>query len=66
MALVAERVAQIEEEGVVPGDVVPERNRIHEIKNLVDYESGRVLVEFTKARDDTWEHWDVIREVVRF
>ena len=66
MALLAERLIEIEEDGVAGGDVIPERNRLHDIKKNVDYETGQVLIEATRSKDDNYENWEVIRESIRF
>lgn len=66
MAVVGERIAQIEETGTPWGEAIPERNRLHEIKKNVAYETRQVYVEATKARDDTWKNWETLQEVVTF
>jgi len=66
MAVLAERLVQIEEEGVSNGDEIPEANRIHNLVKDVNYEGKRVMVQMTKARDSTWQNWQTIREAVPF
>ena len=66
MAVVAERILQIEEAGVPWGEAIPERNRLHEVKKNVAYETRQVYVDATKARDDTWKNWETLQEVVSF
>jgi Fungal specific transcription factor domain len=66
MAILAERLVQIEEDGVSNGDEIPEVNRIHDLEKDVDYEGKRVMVQMTKARDSTWQNWQMIREQVHF
>ena len=66
MAVVGERIAQIEESGTPWGEAIPEENRLHEIKKNVAYETRQVYVEATKARDDTWKNWETLQEVVTF
>jgi hypothetical protein len=66
MAVVADRIAQIEEKDVPWGEDIPERNRLHEIKKNVAYETRQVLVEATRARDDSWKNWETLQEVIPF
>jgi hypothetical protein len=66
MAVVAERIVQIEEAGVPWGEAIPESNRLHEIRKNVAYETREVYVEATKARDTTWKNWETLQEVVPF
>jgi len=66
MAVVAERILQIEEAGLPWGEAIPERNRLHEIKKNVAYETRQVYVDATKARDDTWKNWETLQEVIPF
>ena len=67
MAIIALRMAQMEEEGVIPGSLVPERNRFHDIRKNVDYEKGLVLLEATKSLDDTsWRKWESVRMAIPF
>jgi len=66
MAIVADRMMQIEEFGVPPGELIPEENRFHKIEKNVHYDSRQVSVEATKARDDTWKDFQVIREAIPF
>lgn len=67
VALVMEWVVKIEEVGVKPGEVVPEGNRMHDIKNDVDYERRRVLVEAKRSIDHVeWKRWESVREIIPF
>jgi hypothetical protein len=66
MAVVADRIAQIEEKDVPRGEDIPERNRLHEIKKNVAYETRQVFVEATRARDDSWKNWETLQEVIPF
>lgn len=66
MAVVAGRIAQIEEKDVPWGEDIPERNRLHEIKRNVAYETRQVFVEATRARDDSWKNWETLHEVIPF
>ena len=66
MALVSERIVQIEELGIVPGDIIPEGNRIHKIVKNVHYETRQVLVELRRARGESYETWEVMRESIKF
>ncbi len=66
MAVVAERMVQIEESGVPRGEHVPEEKRFHKIEKNVHYESRQVFVEATKAKDSNWKDFQVVREVVPF
>ena len=66
MAIVAERIAQIEEVGVPRGEIVPELSRLHKIDKNVVYESRQVYMEATKAQDTTFKTWETIREMIPF
>jgi hypothetical protein len=66
MAVVGERIMQIEEHGVPWGEAIPERNRLHEIRKNVAYDTRKVYVEATKASDLTWKNWEKLQEVVSF
>lgn len=66
MAVVAKRIMRIEERGVVAGQSVPERNRIHKVQKIFDYDGRSVMVELTLARDETWKLWEVTREPIPF
>lgn len=66
MAVVAEKIFQIEEAGVPRGEVVPESNRLHEIRRNVAYETRGVHLEATRARDTTWKNWETLHEVIPF
>ena len=67
MAIISLRMAQMEEEGVLPGYIVPERNRFHDIRKNVDYERGMVLLEATKSLDETsWRKWETVRMAIPF
>lgn len=67
MAVVANRVREIEEQGLHEGQVVPELNRVHNVRSDVDYESRSVMVECRRCVDLVeWKEWEVIRERVRF
>lgn len=66
MAVVAKRMMQVEERGLISGQRVPERNRIHKVQKLVDYDGRQVRVEMTLAQDESWKRWEVIREAIPF
>jgi Fungal specific transcription factor domain len=67
VALVAERMMEIEEADVVPGEVIPEANRVHDVMKNVDYEGRQVLVEAKRSIDQVeWKKWEVIRESIKF
>lgn len=66
MALVAERLMALEEEGVEIEGFVPEQNRLHEIRKVVDYDNCQVLIEATKATNDTFDQWETVRDIVKF
>ncbi|KAK7903316.1 hypothetical protein LTR67_001334 [Exophiala xenobiotica] len=66
MAVLARRIMELEEEGLPPGEVVPEAQRFHEIKKNVDYENRQILMEATKALDATWKNFTIHREAVPF
>lgn len=66
MAVVAKRMMQVEEKGLISGQRVPERNRIHKVQKIVDYDGRQVMVEMTLAQDETWKRWEVIREPIPF
>ncbi|KIW67040.1 hypothetical protein PV04_06317 [Phialophora macrospora] len=66
MAVLAQRIMQLEEEGLATGELVPEKNRFHEIKKNVDYDGRQILFEATKALDPMWKTFAVHREAVVF
>ncbi|ETI22518.1 hypothetical protein G647_06593 [Cladophialophora carrionii CBS 160.54] len=66
MAVLAQRIMELEEEGLVEGEFVPEENRFHEIKKNVDYDGRQILFEATRALDPTWKTFSVHREAVLF
>ena len=66
MAVLAQRIMRLEEQGVTRGTLVPERNRFHEIKKNVDYDGRQILFELTKPLDDTYQNWHIHRDVVPF
>ena len=61
MAMLAEKLIAIEERGIPPGETIPERSRLHDVRKSVDYEAGRVLVEVTRAMGKDWWEWEVLR-----
>ena len=66
MAVVAERIAQIEEQGLAGGAFVPEGSRVHELKKRVEYDERVVRAEMQLAQDSTWKDWTVLREAIPF
>lgn len=66
MAVLAQKVMRLEEQGVARGTLVPERNRFHEIKKNVDYDGRQLLFELTKPLDDTYQNWHIHRDAVTF
>ncbi len=66
MAVLAQKVMRLEEQGVTRGTLVPERNRFHEIKKNVDYDGRQILFELTKPLDDTYQNWHIHRDAVAF
>ncbi|KIW37776.1 hypothetical protein, variant [Exophiala oligosperma] len=66
MAVLASRIMELEEEGLLAGEAVPETQRFHEIKKNVDYDNRQVLMEATKAIDTTWKNFAIHREAVAF
>lgn len=65
-AIVAEKLMALEEEGVEIEGFIPERNRLHEIRRVVDYDNCQVLIEATRATNDTFDKWDTVREIIKF
>ncbi|KIX93013.1 uncharacterized protein Z520_11286 [Fonsecaea multimorphosa CBS 102226] len=66
MAVLAQRIVALEEEGLSQGELVPEANRFHDIRKNVDYDSRQILFEATRALDAAWENFSVHREAVPF
>jgi hypothetical protein len=66
VAVLAQRIMELEEEGLENGQFVPEKNRFHEIKKNVDYDGRQILFEATKALDPAWKTFSVHREAVVF
>ena len=64
MAVVAERIAQIEEQSLNPGTFVPEGSRIHDLRKGVEYDERVVRAEMRLAQDSTWKNWAVLREAI--
>jgi hypothetical protein len=65
-AVLAHRIMELEEEGLSPGEVVPESQRFHNITKAVDYDSRQVFLEGTRALDDTFSNFSIHRELVPF
>ncbi|KKY25905.1 putative transcription factor cys6 [Phaeomoniella chlamydospora] len=69
MAIVAQRIVELEETGVDPFATVPEENRFHLVSKDVDYQGRKVNVEATRARDgegEGWKVWVKHREAIPF
>lgn len=66
MAVMAMRVAEIEEEGLEPGDFVPEASRIHDMRKVVEYDERVIRAEMRIAQDSTWKNWTTLREAIPF
>ena len=66
MAVLAQKIMKLEEQGVTRGTLVPERNRFHDIKKNVDYDGRQILFEANKPLDNTYQNWHVHRDVVSF
>jgi hypothetical protein len=66
MAVLAQKIMRLEEQGVTRGTLVPERNRFHEIKKNVDYDGRQIMFELTKPLDDTYQNWHFHRDMVAF
>lgn len=66
MALVAERIAEIEEQGWPVDSTIPESCRIHDVKKTIVYDERIIMVEFQLAQDSTWKNWETIREKIPF
>lgn len=66
MAVLGERIAVLEEEGVQEGGLIPEANRFHEIKKNVDYDKRLVLWEGNKVLDIKGRTFTVHREALPF
>jgi hypothetical protein len=66
MAVLAQKIIELEEEGLSRGEAVPEENRFHEIRKNVDYDSRQIMFEATRALDSAWKTFSVHREAVSF
>lgn len=66
MAVVADRICQIEERGLKYGDMVPEAARIHDMRKGVQYDERVVSAEIKLAQDTTWKNWTILREAIPF
>ena len=66
MAILAQKIMKLEEQGVTRGTLVPERNRFHDIKKNVDYDGRQILFEANKPLDDTYQNWHIHRDAVSF
>lgn len=66
MAVVAEKVAEIEEAGSSKRVNIVESARIHDIRKTVVYDERVVMVEFKLAQDSTWKSWRTTRQRIPF
>ncbi|ETN36548.1 uncharacterized protein HMPREF1541_08826 [Cyphellophora europaea CBS 101466] len=66
MAVLAQKVMRLEEQGIARGTMVPERNRFHDIKKNVDYDNRLVLFEMSKPLDGTYDNWHYHKDRVAF
>lgn len=66
MAVVVEKIAAIEEEGLPKRADIPESARIHDVRKTVVYDERVVMVEFKLAQDSTWKNWRSIRQRIPF
>jgi len=66
MAVVAERLMQIEERDVPWGASIPELNRIHKIVKNVNYDGRQVFVDAQRSLDGTFTKWETLQQVVNF
>jgi len=66
MAVLAQKIMRLEEQGLARGTLVPERNRFHEIKKNVDYDGRQILFELNRPLDDTYQNWHIHRDSVPF
>jgi hypothetical protein len=66
MAVLATKIMRLEEQGIARGTTVPERNRFHEVKKIVDYDGRCIMFELTKPLDQEYVSWHVHRDVVAF
>lgn len=66
MAVLAQKIMRLEEQGIARGTTVPERNRFHEIKKNVDYDNRLVLFEMSKPLDGTYDNWHYHKDILTF
>ena len=66
MAVLADRIAQVEEKDIQPGEAVPEQCRIHDMRKSVEYDERLIRVEMRIAEDSTWKNWTTLREAIPF
>lgn len=66
MAVVAERIAEMEEVGLRDGDDVPEAVRIHDLRKTVEYDERVIMVEFKVAQNSSLKEWRTIRQRIAF
>lgn len=66
MAVLAQKIMRLEEQGIARGTTVPERNRFHEIKKNVDYDNRLVFFEASRPTDGAYEMWHTLRDVLAF
>lgn len=66
MAVMAERIMAIEEEGLETTAHISERQRIHDVRKAVEYDQRVIKVEMRLAQDNTWQNWTVMREAIPF
>jgi hypothetical protein len=66
VAVLVQKIMKLEEQGIARGTTIPERNRFHEIKKIVDYDNRCVMFELSKPMDGTYVNWHVHRDAVTF
>lgn len=66
MAVLAQKIMKLEEQGIARGTTVPERNRFHEVKKVVDYDNRCVMFELSKPMDGSYVSWHVHRDAITF
>ena len=66
MMILAQRLIELEEEGIPLDEGVPESSRFHKVEWGVNYDDRQISFKATRALDTTWKNWYIHQEVIKF
>jgi hypothetical protein len=66
VALIAQRVIEIEEEGVETDEVISEKARFHTVDLNIEHEIRLVSMRALRPKDGNFQDWQAIEETIRF